>query len=349
MRLRSRWRCATEYATWPIHDFSARVVPVLVQALVHAQERVLAQLAGVLGVADHALDDVPAQALVLAHEPFERAGHVAQHGGHQARRSFGHGAADTPGGGAGCKSLPAPRRCNRRRRPPVSIVRERHTHPASRTAMNFEILIPITLFICIVYAIKVVVDARVRRRWSIPTARRTWCARCWKARRSSRRHASLRWGIILVALALRLRRDPGARLERSHARRDRGRWSARPAWATSPTTCCRASWADARRRRQPRRRALALARRLAGQHLAGRLRLADQVALRITHAEFAQALQLLARFHAFADDLGADAVRHRDDRSTIAIARGVSNMCRANAWSTLMNSKSSLYRWVRLE
>ena len=29
--------------------------------------------------------------------------------------------------------------------------------------MNFEILIPITLFICIVYAIKVVVDARVRK------------------------------------------------------------------------------------------------------------------------------------------------------------------------------------------
>ena len=28
--------------------------------------------------------------------------------------------------------------------------------------MNFEILIPITLFICIVYAIKSVVDARVR-------------------------------------------------------------------------------------------------------------------------------------------------------------------------------------------
>ena len=29
--------------------------------------------------------------------------------------------------------------------------------------MNFEILIPITLFICIVYAIKVVVDARLRK------------------------------------------------------------------------------------------------------------------------------------------------------------------------------------------
>ena len=31
--------------------------------------------------------------------------------------------------------------------------------------MQFEILIPIVLFLCITYAIKVVVDARVRRRF----------------------------------------------------------------------------------------------------------------------------------------------------------------------------------------
>ena len=43
--------------------------------------------------------------------------------------------------------------------------------------MNFELLIPISLFIAIAYTIKAVVDARVR-------------------------HGSLRWGITLVAVAL---------------------------------------------------------------------------------------------------------------------------------------------------
>ena len=39
----------------------------------HAQERLLTQLAGILRMADHTLDDAPAQALIGAHERLERA------------------------------------------------------------------------------------------------------------------------------------------------------------------------------------------------------------------------------------------------------------------------------------
>src|SRR5690349_7503095 len=59
-------------------------------------------------------------------------------------------------GANGCKC----RRCNRRGGRRLSCAEP--VHHRSKP-MNFEILIPITLFICIVYAIKVVVDARVRR------------------------------------------------------------------------------------------------------------------------------------------------------------------------------------------
>src|SRR3546814_3964881 len=45
----------------------------------HAQEGFLAQLARVLGVPDHALDHVPAQALVVAHQPPERTWHAGKH------------------------------------------------------------------------------------------------------------------------------------------------------------------------------------------------------------------------------------------------------------------------------
>ena len=52
--------------------------------------------------------------------------------------------------------------------------------------MNFEILIPLTLFICIAYAIRAVVDARVRGK--IVSRQRfggSACARCCRARNTS--------------------------------------------------------------------------------------------------------------------------------------------------------------------
>jgi uncharacterized protein DUF6249 len=68
--------------------------------------------------------------------------------------------------------------------------------------MDFEILIPITLFICIVYAIKVVVDARVRKQMMDSNGAQDMVRSLLETEQASRRHASLRWGITLVALAI---------------------------------------------------------------------------------------------------------------------------------------------------
>jgi hypothetical protein len=68
--------------------------------------------------------------------------------------------------------------------------------------MNFEILIPITLFICIVYAIKVVVDARVRRQMVNAGGSAELVNSLLRDEEQRRRHSSLRWGIVLVSLAI---------------------------------------------------------------------------------------------------------------------------------------------------
>ena len=49
------------------------------QVPVHAQERVLAQLAGIVGVAHHAIDNVPAQSLVVADQRLEGAWRAGKH------------------------------------------------------------------------------------------------------------------------------------------------------------------------------------------------------------------------------------------------------------------------------
>jgi len=68
--------------------------------------------------------------------------------------------------------------------------------------MNFEILIPITLFICIVYAIKVVVDARFRRQMLDTQGSQELVRSMLEGEDLRRRHGSLRWGVTLVALAI---------------------------------------------------------------------------------------------------------------------------------------------------
>ena len=68
--------------------------------------------------------------------------------------------------------------------------------------MNFEVLIPITLFVCIAYAIKAVVDARVRRQMVSANGSEDLVRSILEGEESRRRHASLRWGIVLVALAV---------------------------------------------------------------------------------------------------------------------------------------------------
>jgi hypothetical protein len=68
--------------------------------------------------------------------------------------------------------------------------------------MNFEILIPITLFICIVYAIKAVLDARVRRAMIGANGSEELVRSLLTSENAVRKHSSLRWGITLLAVAL---------------------------------------------------------------------------------------------------------------------------------------------------
>lgn len=68
--------------------------------------------------------------------------------------------------------------------------------------MNFELLIPVTLFVCIAYAIKAVVDARVRKQLVSSNGSPELVASILHADETNRRLSSLRWGITLVMLAL---------------------------------------------------------------------------------------------------------------------------------------------------
>lgn len=67
--------------------------------------------------------------------------------------------------------------------------------------MELEILVPITLFICIYLAIKVVVDARARRQMVQSNGSEDMLRTLVEGEETRRRQASLRWGVILVALA----------------------------------------------------------------------------------------------------------------------------------------------------
>src|SRR3546814_6202584 len=84
----------------------------------------------------------------------------------------------------------------------VSKVRASPDHePGTRPAMNFDILIPITLFVCVAYAIKAVVDARVRRQMVESNGSEALVQSILEGEELRSRHGSLRWGIVLVALA----------------------------------------------------------------------------------------------------------------------------------------------------
>src|SRR5690606_26558972 len=71
-----------------------------------------------------------------------------------------------------------------------------------RQAMSIEALIPITLFICIYLAIKALVDARARKHLVQSHGSEDMLRTLLEGEEVRRRQASLRWGIILVALAL---------------------------------------------------------------------------------------------------------------------------------------------------
>lgn len=68
--------------------------------------------------------------------------------------------------------------------------------------MNFEPLIPVTLFLCITYSIKAVVDARVRKQMVASNGDPALVRGILEGDEAARRLSSLRWGITMLALAL---------------------------------------------------------------------------------------------------------------------------------------------------
>lgn len=68
--------------------------------------------------------------------------------------------------------------------------------------MDKEFLIPIALFGCVVYAIKIVVDALVRRHMINAGTTPELVSSMLQGEEQRRRHSSLRWGVVLIAIAL---------------------------------------------------------------------------------------------------------------------------------------------------
>lgn len=68
--------------------------------------------------------------------------------------------------------------------------------------MDFDILIPITLFISIAYAIKATVDAYTRRRIIESRGSEELVRSLLDGETARRRQASLHWGSVLLALAV---------------------------------------------------------------------------------------------------------------------------------------------------
>jgi hypothetical protein len=68
--------------------------------------------------------------------------------------------------------------------------------------MDFELLIPIVLFLCITYAIKAVLDARTRAKLIAANGSEELIRSLVQNEEQQRRHASVRWGVVLVCLAI---------------------------------------------------------------------------------------------------------------------------------------------------
>lgn len=64
------------------------------------------------------------------------------------------------------------------------------------------ILVPITLFVCIVFAIKIVVEARFRSKLLSTGGAEELLRSMARDEDIRRRHGALRWGIVMVLLAI---------------------------------------------------------------------------------------------------------------------------------------------------
>src|SRR5687768_18532776 len=68
--------------------------------------------------------------------------------------------------------------------------------------MDADILIPITLFLCVTYAIKALLDARTRAKLIAANGTEEMVRSLVQNEEQERRHTSLRWGIVLTSLAV---------------------------------------------------------------------------------------------------------------------------------------------------
>jgi hypothetical protein len=68
--------------------------------------------------------------------------------------------------------------------------------------MDLGILVPISLFICIAYSVRVCVDAMVRRRMVDAAGSPELIESVLRDESVRRRHSALRWGIVLTFLSL---------------------------------------------------------------------------------------------------------------------------------------------------
>ena len=78
--------------------------------------------------------------------------------------------------------------------------------------MDFAYLIPITLFVCIVLAIKVIVDARVRRRIAETNPSEEAMKAMIAADEVSRKLSALKWGLVLTMIGIAFGIIDGANL-----------------------------------------------------------------------------------------------------------------------------------------
>jgi hypothetical protein len=78
--------------------------------------------------------------------------------------------------------------------------------------MDFAYMIPITLFVCIVLAIKVVVDARVRRRIAETNPSEEAMKAMIAADEVSRKLSALKWGLVLTMIGIAFGIIDGANL-----------------------------------------------------------------------------------------------------------------------------------------
>jgi hypothetical protein len=68
--------------------------------------------------------------------------------------------------------------------------------------MQLEMFVPIVLFVCITYAIKVIMDGRVRQRLAQSGASEDLVRTMLAADEQNRKVSSLKWGMVLVLVGV---------------------------------------------------------------------------------------------------------------------------------------------------